>query len=719
MKKIVSFMLAVMSAVIFTGCAGSPASTSNDATDPDKFDKKDKIMTKTEKEYDSFVSELKDFPVSFVYGDVCYKGFDPKYFRELSRTIEKGNDRIITKISLRLDDTLAVKVESAFYPDHDAYDYTVYFENDGEKNSKIIRNVHAVDTEIAGGKPRLKGILGDHGNLYEAYDKDLTTAPVGFVNTSGRPCAETFPYFNLETENGGALLAIGWGGTWSADFVYDAEKNSTQFVGTGTVGMHTYLKPGESVRTPLIGVVRYYERDEDKAMNKWRRWLVDCVYPRQNADTDEVVKPFSTTYHCFDTENETKYNTDGSTAEDHTSWKKSVDEMYGHGLVYDVQWVDAGWYLDPYGKTVPTDWWGTVGTWELDNVKWPGNSFRDRVDYAHKNGQQFLVWFEPERVSHLDGMVANYGYDRNWVLSDHGNNNAYVSNLGNKDCLEWTADRILTFMDKYDVDLYREDFNIAPGPFWTIGDGYEGRDRTGITENLYVQGHYALWDAILQRAVEQGKPTWLDSCAAGGNRNDLETLRRSIPINRSDSDRFTVTLRLAITPKLAKWLPFNGAVAKDGTSLVDNTCDMYALRASYFCIYEPAANFWCDRDTIDWASYQKGFAEWKEINKYLLKDFYQLTPYQSTTDGKSWTAYEYFDTESDSGVVQAFRKPECDVSEITVKPKGLDPDKTYTVRDVDGLRNIAKIKGRALMNGMRITSSEPRTAVILYIEPVD
>ena len=715
MKKLISMVLCAALMTPLVACSAETESGQGDGDDVSH--KKEQVMTKTEKEYNSFLTELKDFPMNFVYGDVCYKGFDPKYFRELSRETKSERKRLVTDILLRLDDTLTVRVESSFYPDHDAYDYAVYFENDGEADSKIIRNVNAVDMNFSGEHPRLKGILGDHGNLYEPYDKDLSSEPVGFVNTSGRPCAETFPYFNLETDSGGALLAVGWGGTWSADFTYDGARRSTRFVGTGTVGMHTYLKPGETVRTPLIGVVRYYERDEDKAMNKWRRWLVDCVYPRENAHTDEVVRPFSTTYHCFDTENEAKYHTDGSTAEDHTSWEKSVSEMFAHGLNYDVQWVDAGWYLDPYKQTVPTDWWGTVGTWELDDVKWPEGTFRERVDYAHEHGQKFLVWFEPERVTHLDGMVKNYGYDRTWALSDHGNNNAYVSNLGNKDCLEWTIDRVLTFMDRYDIDLYREDFNIAPGPFWTIGDGYEGKDRTGITENLYVQGHYVLWDAILERAALSGKPTWLDSCASGGNRNDLETLKRSVPINRSDSDRFSATLRLALTPKLSQWLPFNGAVAKDGASLVDNTCDIYALRASYLCVYEPAANFWCDRDTIDWDSYKQGLAEWKEINKYLLKDFYRLTPYQSVNDGKSWTAYMYFDGETGSGVVQAFRKPECDIAEIVVKPKGLDPDKEYSVRDVDGLRNIAKIKGRALMNGMRITSSAPRTAITLYIEP--
>ena len=731
MKRLIAMLCAcLITTVLFCSCIGEKRLSLENGNllnqfepslngDPDLTDSTENNgqMTAIEKEYNSFINDLSNFPVNFIYDNSYYAGFSPRYFKEQERVVVSDAKRISTTIYLQADENLKIRIESALYPKYNAYDYAVYFENYGKENTGIIRQINSVDMKFQGEEPRLKGILGDYDNHYGAYDKDLTKENVNFVNLRGRPTHTTFPYFNLETEHGGAMLAIGWGGTWKADFVYDATTRETHFTGTGTVGMNTYLQPGETVRTPLIGVVRYYERDEDVATNAWRRWLVDCVYPRDHAGTDECAQPISTVYHAFDTDNPARFETDGSTAEDYRYWQPSVKKAYQEGLIYDVQWFDAGWYTDPYGKTVEKDWWGTVGTWELDTVKWPDNTFKERIDYAHENGQKFLVWFEPERVTHLDGLVANYGYDRSWALSDHGNNNSYINNLGNKDCLEWTVKRILDFMEKYDVDMYREDFNIDPGIFWTIGDGYQGSDRTGITENLYIQGHYALFDAILDWAAKNGKPTFLDSCASGGGRNDLETLRRAIHLNRSDSDRFTTVYRLSLTPRVNKWLPYNGTIAKEAVSLTDNSCDIYALRASYMCVYTPAANFYLDGDTIDFDMYRQGLAEFNEIKKYLLKDFYSLTPYRGIADDTNWTAFMYFDPESDSGVIQAFRQTLCEEKSITVNVKGVSANKYYSIRDIDGNLSIARIKGSALQNGLRLQAKNARTAITLYIEP--
>ena len=49
-------------------------------------------------------------------------------------------------------------------------------------------------------------------------------------------------------------------------------------------------------------------------------------------------------------------------------------------------------------------------------------------------------------------------------------------------------------------------------------------DRQGLTENLYVQGYLAYWDALRRRQPQLR----IDSCASGGRRDDLETLRRAV-----------------------------------------------------------------------------------------------------------------------------------------------------------------------------------------------
>lgn len=723
MKKLLAFALGCIMLLSFAGCAKSPQGNSGNSDIPqyvrpgiEVIEKQTEqvYMTKAEKEFETMLDDLSLFPVNFVYGDAAYRGFPTEKFLQISRRRTDDGAKITAEYEFMLGSVLKIILNATYYRGYEAYDYTVYFENVSQTdNTEIISCLNAIDMRIEGGNAVLKGILGDHGNQYEPYEYNLSERDVSFVSLAGRATHGYFPYFNLENDDGGAIFAIGWGGTWQADFVYDKGSRSTRFSGTGTVGLETYLKPGETIRTPLIAKVSYYERDEDKAMNLWRKWMIDCNLPRQSAESEECVQPFRSFCLALDTG---RPNSDGSISEGYDTWQNSMDAFYCHGLTAEFRWVDAGWYFDPYGKTVASDWWGTVGTWELDTVKWPNDSFKQSVDYARERGSKTFLWFEPERVTHLDGMV-NYGYNREWALSDHGNNNCYLNNIGNKDCLDWTVSRIIKVMDENGIDLYREDFNFDPYIFWDIGDGYEGSGRKGITENLYMQGHYALFDAIIDYCGKNGKCTFVDSCASGGGRNDLETMRRAVPLLRSDSDRTTIELRLAMTTRLARWLPFTGAASSESAAQLEaGGYDIYTLRASMLPHTYLQAEFYHKQDLLDWDVLKRGETEWKEISKYFYSDFYVLTPFRSTTDRENWTVYEYFDSETDGGVVQAFRLPECNEEVYMAKVKGVNPDRYYVLRDVDGVNSFARIKGSALMKGLPIRAAASRSAVTIYIE---
>ena len=75
--------------------------------------------------------------------------------------------------------------------------------------------------------------------------------------------------------------------------------------------------------------------------------------------------------------------------------------------------------------------------------------------------------------------------------------------------------------------MYRQDHNVDPLGAWRNHDRPE---RQGVTENFYVQGYLAFWDDLRRRYPGM----LIDSCASGGRRKDLETLRRAVPLLRSD-----------------------------------------------------------------------------------------------------------------------------------------------------------------------------------------
>lgn len=52
-----------------------------------------------------------------------------------------------------------------------------------------------------------------------------------------------------------------------------------------------------------------------------------------------------------------------------------------------------------------------------------------------------------------------------------------------------------------------------------------------MTEIRFVEGHYAMWDELR----EKNPGLWIDNCAGGGRRIDLEMCMRSVPLWRSDT----------------------------------------------------------------------------------------------------------------------------------------------------------------------------------------
>ena len=659
--------------------------------------------------YDAYIANLSTLPFSFVYGETAYTGFPSETFRQTDHQHSIQGKKECNRVMLRAGD-LQVTVDTAFYAGHGAFEWTVWFENTGTENTAVIRDMRAADMRFAGERPILKGILGDHQNQYRPYAQALEEAPAHFRSDNGRPTHIWFPYFNLEHGDGGTLIALGWGGTWEATFTADGT-GQTHLTASGTNGLRTYLKPGEKIRSPLMAFLPYSGRDEERATNLWRRWFLDCNLPRLNA-TGDPVRPFSTTWLAGDTG---LPNSDGSISERHFTWRPSLEKILAEGIRFDYRWFDAGWYFAPDGTTVESDWWGTVGRWELDTVKWPENSFRESVDFAHAHHIKTLVWFEPERVTHVDDLVKHCGYQPEWAVAC---GQVTVNNIGNEECWQWTLGRILAFLQRYDIDMYREDNNCDPRGLWDALSAREGEDRVGIAENKSVVAHYRLWDSVIEFCARTGKDTFVDSCASGGGRNDLESLRRGIPLMRSDADRTTTALRLSMATAFNRWVPFNGAACVEQAQelAVDGKRDAYIFRASYNPILNLSAQ-WVQDPHTDFALIRSGISEWESVRDYLLKDFHLLTPWNGPTDRTHWTSYVYFDPEKDSGVLFAFRMEDAPEDSYTHRLTMLHPDYVYELRDADtGV--IGTFTGSELATGYVVTHPQPRSAALIYIRPV-
>lgn len=598
-------------------------------------------------------------PFSFQYDGVLYEGFSAEYFTLLDKTSATSNGKESVTFRFRFAKALIVTLLLTHYPSHSVTEWTVWFENTSNVNSGLLSDL-TTSLTFEGAHPELKGILGDHVNQYRPYCIDLADQAVSFSSDSGRATHINFPYFNLEYGTGGAMLAIGWAGTWRAAF--SAVKDRTVCRLSAVNNLCTCLKPGEKIRSALFTVAPYTCRSEAYAANYWRDWFIRCSLPRANAAGDPIT-PFSTSCFADDTG---LPNSDGSISERYHTWKPTFEKMLAVGVHPDFRWFDAGWYVRPDGRSEETDWWGSIGAWELDPVKWPGDSFRESTDYARAHGVKTLVWFEPERVTDPENLVKNYGYRMEWAIRVPGER-TISNNIGDPECLDWTVKRVTDMLRKNRVELYREDNNCNAIKLWLHMDRLEGQDRQGITECKFIAAHYELWDRIIECTLSLGGCGFVDSCASGGGRNDLESMRRGVPLLRSDSDRTTTSLRLSMSWGFNKWIPFCGSSTKETKGELDVApeSDPYVWRASYLPALSISTQY-VHRENQDFSDILFGVNEWETIKPYLLKEFYTLTPWHSEQDRGSFTAFAYFDPERETGVLLAFRQESCPLAELTV-----------------------------------------------------
>lgn len=659
--------------------------------------------------YADITENLEKFPFAFVYNQKKYDGFAREYF-DIVQCETKVEKKKTTKIYvMRLTEQLEITLVTAFYPGYGAAEWTVWFENVSETDSGILESLES-RLAFEGDHPVVKGILGDHVNLYQPYAHELEQMPVRFYTDSGRPTHVNFPYFNLEYGDCGVMLAIGWAGTWTADFSYNGER--VEYCAKSSNDIETYLKPGEKIRTALFVRAPYSVRNENYATNYWRSWFVECNLPPYDA-SGKALEPFSSCCLANDTG---LPNSDGSISECYTTWKPSLDKMMEEDAKVDFRWFDAGWYVAPDGSTPEWDWWGSIGTWELDPRKWPGKTFLESTDYARAHGMKTLMWFEPERVTDPDNLVKYYDYEKQWAIVREGYSNV-ANNIGDDACLAWTTERVCKVLRENKVEMYREDNNSDPAALWLYLDTLEGEHRKGITECKFVMGHYKMWDDIIACTLSYGGCGFVDSCASGGGRNDLESLRRGVPILRSDNDRTSTSLRLSMTTAFNKWIPFCGANTKEKAGQLDprGASDVYIWRASYLPALNVDSQFVQDPDQ-DFDMLRFGLREWKKVSPYLLKEFYVHTPWHSEHDRSGFTSYSFFDGDADRGVLFLFRMEDCGLNHITVKLPYAQNGVSYRLTDEDS-RESFEAEGEVLnKDGVSFVLENRRTARLIWVE---
>ena len=635
-----------------------------------------------------------NLPISFQLGNETIQGIPESWNPTATIRRPDCNLRETTYVGTS-PDGLQLRVEHRAYLDFDAEEYVAFLTNLGTADTPMVENIR-MNAHFPGADAILYHGNGDT-KMEDGYEwqRDALTAPLTIEPCGdGTSCNGAFPYMRLLFADHGINLAFGWTGTWSATFTPDAAGVSLSM---GQKRCHMVIHPGETIRVPSLVLVAYQGNDDD-GRNTWRRWYFAHILPKQNG---KLLEP-KCCMHLFQAGGKPEFT--GATEENQIA---AINTYLQNGIRPDVWWVDAGWY--------PCDFqWANTGNWYPNADNFP-RGLKPLGDKCKETGMEFLLWFEPERIREgTDFATQHPDWCLHSMLDDNPNPNLLVD-LSNPECCDYIIDMLDGYVKEFGVDIYRQDFNLrtdrgAAGVCWQEA---EAADRIGAVENLHIQGYYRMWDTLLDR----NPGLLIDSCASGGRRNDIETMRRSVTLHYTDVGYGNHPIKCKQHRQMFEWIPYfrahnmnwyNGENGYDKTSRNPDRYSFYAAMAPSITdmttVFDSEEAFALSREMQP---------IWRKAAELMLgTDYYPLTECRKRAD--DFYAAQFHDPAAEKGVLHLLNGATATESTFTLALKGVQPHLTYRLTASEG-GTVLDATGAQLLAGLPFTQ-QPHTGCLWFYE---
>lgn len=448
----------------------------------------------------------------------------------------------------------------------------------------------------------------------------------------------------------------------------------------------TRLAPGESLQLPTV-FVGCYTGDVDSGCNRLRKWVAAHLRP----PTSDPRYPLLVN------------NSWGNgMAIDEALCRRMIDSTADLGL--EMYHIDAGWFAG-------------VGDWRPNPTKFP-RGLLPVVDYAHSKNLRFGLWVGwtqggASRADLHDGPLSVFDPKmRDWFAHDAAPNwkpqdfTGMTVCLGDPAAADWCLARLRHVIADNKLDMLEHDQQMVLDECGR-DDHLHTRSSTDVSYRA-AQGYYRIYDTLRHE-----NPNLLfEDCVNGGRMVDYGIIRRVHYISITD-----------VYDPLSNRQAFYDA----SFALPPAMCECYVENhpgkdvAQFKAMLRSGMMGWCTimTDTTQWSAQQKAaarrqFALYKSELRPLIQhaDLYHVS---DRPDGARWDGIEYFDPESQRGVLFAFRGTTPDAEHL-FRLKGLDPATTYHITSANGGIAAKDQSGQSLRDGgLKVTLGESQTSDLIFL----
>lgn len=498
---------------------------------------------------------------------------------------------------------------------------------------------------------------------------------------------------NPSTEDEGEVIAgsLEWSGNFRLDFETFDEYYLRITAGINNFASNYTLEPGVTFTTPKF-IFTYSAQGKSLASRNIQRWARNWQICDGRGARSTLLNNWETTYFNFD--------------------NVKLNSLVGDArkLGVDVFLLDDGWFGNKYPRNDAT---GGLGDWQVNRKKLK-DGLAIVAREAADSGVRFGIWIEPEMVNPRSELYEKHP---DWVVREPGRKEFYMRD---QLVLDLSNPKVQDFVYETVDGLFKE----VPGLAFIKWDCnsliYNAHSPYLKNQDHFYVDYVIGWDHVLERLRAKHPKTPMMLCAGGGSRVDYSALKYFTEFWPSDNTN--AYDRIFIQWEYSYYFPsivMDNHVTAMGDQPIKFKTDVAMMGKMGFDI---KVNELSPNDLLFCQNAVKIYNGFKEIvwhgEQYRLQD-----PYKA-----KFTSMAYVNAGKDTAIVFNYYVSPVYTTTISlpVKMKGLDPDKMYTIEEINlyphtrsRIDSTRKYSGDFLMNiGFNPEVNARRTSVVLRIKAI-